>query len=116
MTRLARTLQAMAAALSLDRTAAAMLLVEDLCGRMASGEIEPLETLIDTAGDLFTRLAAAGIVDLDERESTQLVERLRAPLLSTAQKALQAGGRPVAGLHIPPELLTVLVGRESGGA
>ena len=58
MTRLARTLAALAAALSLDRTAAAMLLVEDICGRIASGEAELPEALLEAAADLFAHLVA----------------------------------------------------------
>jgi chemotaxis protein histidine kinase CheA len=112
MVRLARTLQAVAAALSLPRAAEAMLLVEDICGRIASGQVEVPDRLLGAAGELFARLAArampAGMLDLEEAEAAALVERLRAPLRSTAQRALQAGGRLVAGLDIPPELLTVL--------
>lgn len=112
MVRLARTLQAMAAALSFPRTAAAMLLVEDVCGRIASGEVALPDAVLDAAGELFAHLIAraspGGMADLEEAEASELIERLRAPLLSTGQRALQAGGRLVAGLRIPPELLTVL--------
>jgi two-component system, chemotaxis family, sensor kinase CheA len=112
MVRSARALQALAAALSLPRTAQAMLLVEDICGRIASGELESPDAVLDAAGALFGqilgRATASGILDLEDTQAAELVERLRTPLLSIGQRALQAGGRLVAGLRLPAELLTVL--------
>ena len=120
MTRLARTLSALSAALLLDRTAQAMLLVEDICGRIASGEAELPDALLEAAGDLFAHLVARAEPgrrrDLDEREAAQLLERLRTPLLSTAQRALQAGGRLGRRAAPPARAADRPVGREPGRA
>ena len=114
MARLVRTFHAMTAALSLARTAEIVLLIEELYGRIASGEIEPTTLLVDIAEEALGRIAEhaeAGLIeDLPVDEAAEIADRLRAPLLSTAQKVLE--GKPpgglVAGLAVPSELLTVL--------
>jgi two-component system, chemotaxis family, sensor kinase CheA len=112
--RQVRALHGMTTALSLPRTAEIILLIEDLYGRVASGDVDPSETLVDTADEIFSCIAghaeAARIEDLADDEATRLADRLRAPLTSTAQRVLQgeSAGGLVAGLAVPSELLDVL--------
>ena len=111
--RLARTLHGTTAALSLTRTADIALLIEDLYSRVASGDTEASTALLDAADEVVEQLGdrsrGGDIADLTEDEAARLADRLRAPLASTAQKALQSDSAAlVAGLAIPPELLAVL--------
>jgi two-component system, chemotaxis family, sensor kinase CheA len=112
--RQVRTLHGMTMALSLARTAEIILLIEDLYGRVASGDIEPSETLVDAADEVFSCIAghaAAGrIGDFADDEAARLVDRLRAPLISAAQKISLGEGSAglIAGLAVPSELLDVL--------
>ncbi len=112
--RRVRALHGMTAALSLARTAEITLLIEDLYGRVASGDIDASETLVDAADEVFSCVAdhaeAGRIEDFAADEAARLADRLRAPLTSTAQKALQgeSAGGLVAGLAVPTELLDVL--------
>ena len=112
--RLARTLHGMTAALSLARTAEIALLIEDLYSRVASGDTDASTALLDAAdeviGQIGDRARTGGAEDFSAGEAARLADRLRAPLASTAQKALQGDGDAalVAGLAIPPELLAVL--------
>ncbi len=112
MTQMARRLRQMTVALSLGHTADLMLLIEDFCARVASGAIEPSQTVIAAADAVFAQIArhteADRIEDLAEAEADALTARLRAPLMPIAHKALQDGGRLVAGLRLPMELLAVL--------
>lgn len=112
MARAARSLRAVLAALSLSRTAEIMLLGEDLFARIASGEVEPSETIVEAVDQVVSQFAGetgnGGAADLDEADAARLAARLRELTASTAQKALQSGDRLVAGLHIPVELLAIL--------
>ncbi|HVC56752.1 MAG TPA: chemotaxis protein CheW [Stellaceae bacterium] len=114
LARLARTLHGIAATLALTHTATIALLIEDLYGRIATGDVEASPTLLGAADAVFSQLAErakpGGIEDFDADEAAGLTARLRTPLASTAQRALQGegDGRLVAGLAIPPELLAVL--------
>ncbi len=112
--RLARTLRGMSASLSLARTGEIALLAEDLYGRVASGEIASPEALAEAADDVFAEIADRAkpgrIEDFTESEAARLGDQLRLPLTSAAQRALQGedGGRLVAGLAVPSELLAIL--------
>ncbi|HVB15713.1 MAG TPA: Hpt domain-containing protein, partial [Stellaceae bacterium] len=121
--RLARTLHGMAAALSLTHIAAIALLIEDIYGRIASGDLDASETLIDAADEVFSQIVdkakSGGIEDFTDREAARFAEWLRTPLTSTAGRASPAangsGGDGdtetedlVAGLSLPPELLAIL--------
>ncbi|HEX3860110.1 MAG TPA: chemotaxis protein CheW [Stellaceae bacterium] len=114
MSRHARTLYGIMAALSLARTAEMTLLIEDLYGRVASGELEPPELLLDVADDVFAHItdrAQTGRTDdFGEDEAADLTLRLRALLASAADRVSHGEGeaRLVAGLYIPTELLAVL--------
>ncbi|HEX3954453.1 MAG TPA: chemotaxis protein CheW [Stellaceae bacterium] len=114
ITRLARTLHGITTALSLTRTADLLLLIEDLYGRVASGEIEAADRLIEAADEVFVhiveRAETATAEDLAEEEALELTNRLREPLASSAARVLQreGQGRLVAGLHIPSKLLGAL--------
>jgi chemotaxis protein histidine kinase CheA len=111
---LVRGLHGMAAAQGLARTAEIVLLIEDLYGRVANGEVEPSEPLIAAAADVFARIAelaeGGGLGDLADAEAELLADRLRAPLTSAAQRVLSGDSEEglVAGLSIPAELLAVL--------
>jgi chemotaxis protein histidine kinase CheA len=110
--RAAGRLRALVAALSHRRSAGIVLLVEDLYARIAGGEVEPSEAVVNTLGAIVSQLAAdpgdGGAADLGEAEAVRLAGRLRSLTASTAQRALEAGDRLVAGLHIPAELLAIL--------
>ena len=109
-----RALHGMTAALALARTAEIILLIEDLYGRVASGEFDPSETLVDAVDEVFSRVAGHAetgrIKDFADDEATRLADRLRAPLISAAQKVSLGEGSAglIAGLAVPSELLDVL--------
>ena len=112
--RLARSLRGVTATLSLPRTGEIALLVEDLYGRVANGEVVAYDTLADAADEVFSELverATAGeIADLSDSDAARLGDRLRAPSTAAAQRMLRDDGQDqlIAGLAVPSELLAIL--------
>ena len=112
--RLARSLRGVTATLSLPRTGEIALLVEDLYGRVANGEVVAYDTLADAADEVFSELVARAttgeIADLSDSDATRLGDRLRAPSTAAAQRMLREDGQDqlIAGLAVPSELLAIL--------
>jgi len=105
--RLARLLHAALAAQSLTRLPQLLLLIEDLYTRAARGELAVSDALIDATAATISRIDSGP--DCSEEEAAALATLLRAPLPDSAPSG-EGGGKIVAGVHIPAELISVLSG------
>ncbi|HWB49317.1 MAG TPA: ATP-binding protein [Stellaceae bacterium] len=115
--RLAGQLHAALAALPLTRLPPLLLLVEDLYSRAAASELIVSDTLLDATEALLTRIeagSAAAIVDYTADEAAAVAGRLRGSLADPVPTAA-GGGRVIAGVHIPAELLSVLSAENIAG-
>lgn len=102
-----RTLQAMLAAVSHPQAADLALLLEDIFARVAAGEFEPPDSLLEAAEAVFWSVAES-TADLLQDKAADLAARLRGPLGSGAHEIAAGAANLVAGVAIPAELLTVL--------
>jgi chemotaxis protein histidine kinase CheA len=87
-----------------------LLLVEDLYGRAAAGELIVSDGLIDATAAALARLDPAqggGLVDCDQAEAAALSAQLRSGLGEEAPGA-EGEGRVIGGIHIPADLVSVL--------
>ncbi len=87
-----------------------LLLVDDLYSRVVLGEIALSDVLIDATEELLARVdpaMGAPAADCSEEDAVALAAQLRAAFADHAGNE-PAGGRLVAGVHLPAELTAVL--------
>jgi chemotaxis protein histidine kinase CheA len=108
LVRSARSLRIVAAALRQKRSAEILVLAEDICARLASGDLRLSEAIVETVDLAVAEIAASGLDDLADADADRIAAELRNLTRSGAQKALASGERVVAGLHLPDPLLAIL--------
>lgn len=110
--RLARELHAALAARSLVQLPQLLLLMDDLYSRAALGEVPLSDAMIDATEEVLGRIdlaPGAEPEDCSEDDAAALAARLRGALPDRVGDDA-AGGRAIAGVHIPAELAAVLSG------
>jgi chemotaxis protein histidine kinase CheA len=108
--RLAGQLYAGLSATSLARVPPLLLLVEDVFGRAAAAEATLSDALLEATEAIVARIeggSVSAIVDYSDDEAAALSARLRGNV-ADGTAASDGGGRLLAGVYLPAELMSVL--------
>jgi chemotaxis protein histidine kinase CheA len=104
--RLARQLHAALAAQAFVHLPQLLLLIDDLYSRAALGELAVSDALLDATEAVVAHIANQ---DCGAEEAAGLLADLRAPFADQALSS-DGGGKTVAGIYVPAELIAVLSG------